>query len=64
MTGVIEGISKYWAQFYSIPYVETSAKLDINVDVAFLTAVNLLRQRKNEQIQEESKTHSNCCCIS
>lgn len=56
-------VSKYWTQFYNIPHIETSAKLNVNVDRAFLTIVNLLRQKKIEQVlvQEERADSTNCC---
>lgn len=41
------------ANFYSIPYIETSAKQCVNVSAVFLLSVRQIRSKKDESMKEE-----------
>lgn len=60
----VSTVTRHWAQFYDIPYIETSSKLNMNVDKVFYGVVALLRQNKQARVQEEEeKISKNCCSI-
>ncbi|XP_018409590.1 PREDICTED: ras-related protein Rab-37 isoform X4 [Nanorana parkeri] len=59
------------AKEYGIPFMETSAKTGINVELAFLAVARALKQRSSQQdeskfqihqyIQSQKKKKSSCC---